>query len=144
MRDYTQPGKREDRQARRRELTAQKHAVHEQLAELRGRLPGLSRSAMQPQKSSVSKKRPSDTKWEASRDGKRQRLEQERSRRVNGIWQQCQTILKGIMKSVSVLISLTVVVCIALQYQEGQCGFSWHIHRLEQMQVNWPRSTELC
>lgn len=101
---YAEAGSKAERQERRARLEREREAVRAQLAELKGRLPQLQRAGPSkgPSKQGgVSKKRPAAADFaHLSGDAKRQRVEVERAKRVNNIWQQCQTILKTLLKSV--------------------------------------------
>lgn len=101
--EFSEPKSRQERQERRARLERESEIVKAQLQELKNRLPTLYKagpSAGPSKQGNVSKKRPAPLGAETG-DSKRQRVELERARRVNSIWQQCHTILKGLSKSVS-------------------------------------------
>ena len=101
--EFSEPKSKQERQERRARLEREAEVVKAQLQELKNRLPQLYKAGPNgaPSKQGgVSKKRPAPVGGELAGENKRQRVELERARRVNGIWQQCQTILKGLSKSV--------------------------------------------
>lgn len=113
---FSEPARKQERRDRRAKLERDREVVRAQLAELKQRLPGLQRSSsLAPSKQAgVSKKRPAASLVELPEDAKRQKVETERIRRVNGIWQQCQTIVKTLLKSVG-RHQLTTATCTSQQ-----------------------------
>lgn len=110
---FSEPRTKQERRERRAKLEKDREFVRAQLAELRQRVPQLQRAAVPSQgpvkQSGVSKKRPASSLADLSGDAKRQKVEAERAKRVNSIWQQCQTILKTLLKSVSLPTKLRAV-----------------------------------
>lgn len=103
--EFNEPKSKQERQERRARLERESEVVKAQIQELKNRLPHMYKGGPNkgPSKQgNVSKKRPAPSGVETAGDSKRQRIELERARRVNSIWQQCHTILKGLSKSVSV------------------------------------------
>ena len=102
MTTFVEPATKQERRERRVKLERDRDVVRAQLTELRQRLPGLQKSpSLGPSKQGgVSKKRPAANLADLPEDVKRQKVETERIRRVNSIWQQCQTIVKTLLKSV--------------------------------------------
>lgn len=102
---FSEQSTKQERRERRSKLEKERETVRAQLTELKNRLPQLQRNAgpsKGPSKQGgVSKKRPAAGLNDLSGDAKRQKIEAERAKRVNSIWQQCQTILKTLLKSVS-------------------------------------------
>ena len=109
---YTEPRTKQERRERKAKLEREREQVRSQLTELKSRLPqlrgaGPSKGPSKEQGGAVSKKRPAPG---LAGDAKRQKIEAERAKRVNSIWQQCQTILKTLLKSVG-LWSATAELC---------------------------------
>ena len=104
--EFSEPKSRQERQERRARLEKESEIVKSQIQELKNRLPQLYKggaNGVPSKQGNVSKKRPAPLSGELAGDSKRQRIELERARRINSIWQQCHTILKGLSKSVSTL-----------------------------------------
>ena len=100
--EFSEPKSRQERQERRARLERESEIVKSQIQELKNRLPSLYKTghpSAPTKQGNVSKKRPAPLGAETG-DNKRQRIEIERGRRVALIWQQCNTILKGLTKSV--------------------------------------------
>ena len=103
--EFSEPKSRQERQERRARLERESEIVKSQIQELKNRLPSLYKAGhtnAPSKQGNVSKKRAAPLGAETG-DTKRQRVESERSRRVGLIWQQCNTILKTLGKSVSLL-----------------------------------------
>ncbi len=114
--EFSEPKSRQERQERRTRLERESEIVKSQLHELKNRLPTLYKAghnSAPSKQGNVSKKRPAPLGAEVG-DVKRQRVELERSRRVGSIWQQCNTILKSLSKSVSLTDSQATADCLRL------------------------------
>ena len=101
--EFSEPKSRQERQERRARLERESEIVKSQIQELKNKLPGLYKAghnSAPSKQGNVSKKRPAPLGAETG-DSKRQKLEYERARRVTSIFLQCNTIVKTLMKSVS-------------------------------------------